>query len=113
MKNITLGEICKKCAQCCKNFPFVELSQNDIFEIEKFTGSPLDVFTNQKGETVGEYFLQFVENGNCFFLNENNGDYSCGIYEARPRVCRNYPSEPCQNQACDANREMVLRDRFV
>ena len=106
MGNIILSEICKKCAECCKNYPFVELSQNEIYELRKLTGLPFDVFTIQKGEAVEEYCLQFKENGDCFFLNENNGDYSCGVYEARSEICRNYPSKPSQNEVCDANRKM-------
>jgi Fe-S-cluster containining protein len=110
METTILSEICRKCAECCKNYPFVELSQNEIYELEKLTGLPFDMFTSQKGEAVGEYFLKFKENGDCFFLNENNGDYSCGVYEARSRICRNYPSKPGQNEVCDANREMILRN---
>lgn len=105
MQNIILSEICTKCAECCKNYSFVELSQNEIYELGKLTGLPFDVFTDQKGEAVEEYFLQFKENGEWFFLNENNGDYSCGVYEARSGICRNYPSKPSQNEVCDANRK--------
>ena len=110
MKNIISTEICKKCAECCKNHPFVELSQHEIYELEKLTGLPFDVFTNQKGEAVEEYFLDFKKNANCFFLNENNVEYSCGVYEARSVSCRNYPAKPSQNEVCDSNREMISRN---
>ncbi len=105
-----LSEICKKCAECCKHFPYIELSQNEINELRKVTGLRCDVFANPKGKAVEEYFLQFKENGDCFFLKENNGDYSCGVYEARSVICRNYPSKPRQHEVCDANREMFLRN---
>jgi Fe-S-cluster containining protein len=111
MGNIVVSEICNKCARCCKNYPFVELSHNEIYALEKLTGLPFDAFTNQKGETNEEYFLQFKENGDCFFLNENNGEYFCSVYEARSGICRNYPSTPSQNEACDANRKMILRNK--
>lgn len=104
------NEICKKCAECCKNYPFVELSKNEILEIEKLIGLPSVLFTNEKDEAGEEYFLQFKENGDCFFLNGNNGTYSCGIYEARSEICRNYPSKPIQNEACNSNREMSKLD---
>jgi len=45
------------------------------------------------GKAVEEYFLQFQKNGDCFFLNENNGSYSCSVYEIRPEICKNYPSK--------------------
>ena len=108
MENIIIDALCKKCAECCRNYPFVELSKNEIYEIEKLTKLPSDLFTNRKGEAGEEYFLQFKENGDCFFLNANNGDYSCGVYEARSKICRNYPSKPEQNEVCCSNREMIL-----
>ncbi len=111
MGDIISSEICKKCAECCKNYPFVALSQNEIYELGKLTGLSSDAFTNQKGEAVEEYFLKFKENGDCIFLNENNGDYSCGVYEARSEICRNYPLEPRQHEVCHANREMILRKK--
>ena len=103
MESIVLTEICKKCAECCKNHPFVDLSKNEITSLEKLTGIHPDVFTIPKGKIVEEYFLQFKNNGYCFFLCENNGSFSCGVYEARPEVCKNYPSKPIQKSACDSN----------
>jgi Fe-S-cluster containining protein len=108
MENTISSEICKNCAECCKHYSFVELSQIEINALEKFTGLPFEVFTNPKGEAVGEYFLKFKENGDCYFLNTNNSNYSCEVYEARTGVCRNYPSEPSQNEVCDANRKICL-----
>lgn len=103
-----MTEICKKCAECCKNHPFVDLSRKEINSLHKVTGVHPDVFTNPKGKVVEEYFLQFQENGYCFFLNEDNGSFSCGVYEARPEICKNYPSKPIQKDVCDAKREKYL-----
>ena len=102
------AEICKQCGGCCKNYPFVELSKDEINLLERVTGLHSDVFTNPKGKAAEEFFLQFQDNGNCFFLNENNGSYSCSVYEVRPRVCRDYPSKPRQKEACAANRGRIF-----
>jgi len=112
MKNITSTEICKKCGECCKNYPFVELSKNEIHALEQATALHLGVFTIPKGKAVEEYFLQFQANGDCFFLHENNGSYSCGVYEARPEICKNYPAKPKQKEACYANRGKSLSNNF-
>lgn len=112
MENILSNEICKKCGECCKNYPFIELSKNEILLLEQVTALHRDVFTNPKGEAVEEYLLEFQANGDCFFLNENNGSYSCGVYEARPGICKNYPSKPKQKEACYANREKSLSNNF-
>ncbi len=86
------SEICQKCAECCRDYPFVKLSENDIHSLEQVTKSHFDVFTNPMYKIGKGYFLQFQENGDCFFLNENNDSYSCSVYEARPEICKNYPS---------------------
>ena len=100
MKKIDPVEICRRCADCCKNYPFVELSENEIEGLEQVTGLPFEVFTNPKRKAIEEYFLKFRENGCCFFLNENDHTYSCRVYESRPEICRNFPSTPAQKDAC-------------
>jgi uncharacterized protein len=100
--------ICQRCGECCRDFPFIEISRAEIHKLEELTGLPGDKFTNSKGEESGEYFLKFKENGDCFFLNKTTGGYSCSVYEARPVKCRAYPSRTDQNEACQGNREMFL-----
>ena len=112
VEKIITSEICKKCAECCKNHPFVELSQNEIFELEKLTGLASGDFSNQKGRAVEEYFLDFKENGDCIFLNEKNSEYSCGVYEARSAICRKYPAKKSQNDVCDSNRKRISCKKF-
>lgn len=108
-----MTEICKQCAECCKKYPFVDLSKNEINSLEKLTGVSAEVFTNSKGKEIEEYFLQFQDNGYCFFLNENKGSFSCSVYEERPGICKNYPSNPIQKDVCDANKEKFLRNIFA
>ncbi len=67
MKNNITNEICQKCAGCCKDYPYVRLSRSEIHALEKLTGLPLDVFSNQKDEDGEEYFLNFKDNGIVFF----------------------------------------------
>lgn len=104
-----MTNICKKCAECCKNHPFVDLSSKDIISLEKLTEGPSEVFANQKGKEVEEYFLQFQNNGYCIFLREISGSFSCGVYEARPEVCRDYPARPRQQDFCDAKRKEFMK----
>ncbi len=108
METITSSEICRNCAECCKHYSFIEVSQVEIDALEKFTGLRFDVFTDPKGKAAEGYILKFKENGDCYFLNVNNGIHSCGVYEARLAICRNYPSEPSQHEVCDANKKECL-----
>ena len=103
MENTILSETCKICGKCCQNYPFVKLSKNDINSLEKATKLYFDVFTNPIGKVIEGYFLQFQKNGDCFFLKEHNGSYSCSVYETRPEMCKNYPSKPKQKEFCSAN----------
>lgn len=104
MTNKISSEICQKCGKCCQARPFVELSPNEIAAIEKLTNLPRESFTYPKDKAGTLFFLQFKENGHCIFLNENNGVYSCGIYEVRSKLCRDYPSNAKQEAACAAKR---------
>lgn len=101
MGNAISTNICKKCGECCKQSPYIELSKNEINSLEQVTGLHSDLFTNSKGNGAEEYFLKFKKNGACFFLTENNASYACGVYEARPEICRTYPSKPIENEFCD------------
>ena len=68
MKKIEPGEICRRCADCCKKYPFVELTENEIERLEQVTGLPFEVFTNPKGKTIEEYFLKFRGKRTLFFF---------------------------------------------
>ncbi|MBI9092951.1 MAG: YkgJ family cysteine cluster protein [Desulfobacterium sp.] len=94
---------CRRCAECCKNIPFVELSNYEINSLAVYTGlSPWD-FINSKGPNTDGFFLKIKENGYCFFLNKSDRNYSCEVYAVRPEICKNYPSNPAQNKFCKAN----------
>ena len=101
-------KMCKECAECCKNYPLIKLSKNEINSLELFTGLHFGIPINSKGVEYEGYLLQFKENGDCFFLNEDNGNYSCNVYEVRPETCKNYPSNLIQQKTCDLNREKLL-----
>jgi len=101
-------EICRKCAGCCKKYPFVELSENEISLLELVTGLHFSVFTNAKGTTGEGYFLQFKTNGDCFFLNGKSGGYACGVYEARPGICKKYPFRPIEKETCAGLMQIAI-----
>ncbi len=98
---------CIRCGECCKNFPFVELSRAEVDAIARLTGLPVDAFTNSKDKAVEEYFLDFKPGGECLFLKEEGGHYSCGVYEARPAICKSFPSDVKQLAYCDLCRKKL------
>ncbi len=93
---------CNNCGACCRGFPFIRLSRNNIETLENFTGLTSEEFTDSIDEAGENRFMKFKENGDCIFLKMIDGAYSCGVYEARPATCREYPSTDIQRETCRA-----------
>ncbi|WP_419660043.1 conserved uncharacterized protein, UPF0153 [Desulfosarcina variabilis str. Montpellier] len=91
---------CITCAECCKNYPYISLSQSEVILIAKCTTLNVDQFAESKEKEAGSYFLKFNKNGDCYFLEYDNGTYCCQIYEIRPYICRNYPDTTIQKEYC-------------
>jgi Fe-S-cluster containining protein len=68
--------------------------------LEQFTALRVDLFAQSKGKTVEDFFLTFKDNGDCYFLDEDNGIYSCRIYKTRPEICKRYPATTKQKSFC-------------
>jgi Fe-S-cluster containining protein len=79
------------------------LSENDIEEIESFTGLAPEEFSNSGGRNGEKRFMQFKENGDCVFLKMTDGAYACSAYEARSNICKGYPSDDIQVKTCRMN----------
>ena len=77
---------CLKCANCCKTTGPL-FTQNDINQIAKhFKMKPASfIDTYLRIDEDNDYVLQTVP---CTFLGADN---YCGIYEVRPKACREYP----------------------
>ena len=86
-----MSETCIKCGVCCKNHPFVELSESEVNLISKVTKLEPAIFADKIDTHTNKYFFKFQKNGNCYFLKEINDSFFCGIYEIRPEICRAYP----------------------
>lgn len=82
---------CTRCGDCCRWGGVVRLKPDDIAKLAAHLGidveSFLDVYTrNDAGHTV---LRNKPESNECVFLRGNE----CGVYEARPRQCREYPTK--------------------
>jgi len=102
-------EICKRCGNCCKN---AYLSM-DNFIYESKEGRAMSTWLNNYGcETSpmkkGDRNVLLVKLPNkCQHLNENNGCFSCNIYEQRPLMCKNYK---CQDYIAKEEIEKMLKE---
>ena len=105
MENKISSVTCQNCGVCCRNFPYVELNDKELTNLENYTGKHRNSFTEPKGRSyVDGHFLKTKANGDCIFLRVNNGTYSCGVYEARAGICRNYPVTEQHWLWCNTNR---------
>jgi len=107
-ENTTKGSsthTCNGCGSCCRNFAFIQLSQDDIKAIETFTGLCSEEVTNNIDNAGKKRFMKFQVNGDCIFLKNLDGADSCTVYEARSVTCRSYPSTDIQKETCRVNRD--------
>lgn len=76
---------CKRCGQCCDK----SLSQPQFWEKAERTDDPdVRIFEGVKGEKIRVHRL-------CNSLLFENGLAKCAKYQDRPKVCRNFPVNPC------------------
>lgn len=94
--------LCSSCYATCCTMP-VEINSQDIVRLgladaDEITESPKKVANRliKEGvlshyrEKTGLFTLTQKANDDCYFLNSNR---LCTVYEARPDVCRKFPSE--------------------
>lgn len=88
---------CSKCpAYCCAIYERVQVTKRDLNRLAKHFGVTPDVAAKrytrihkESGERVLRRKKDVIFEEACQFLNpETRG---CGIYHARPKVCREYP----------------------
>jgi Fe-S-cluster containining protein len=79
------------------------LSREEVASLESYTSLKLDEFANPKDKDGKGHFLKFHDTGDCVFLKEENGRYSCSVYLVRPGICKNYPSNTIQDNVCENN----------
>ena len=95
---------CISCGTCCRDFPYIQLSQDEIEAIESFTGLAPEAFSNDE-RNGGRRFMKFKEDGDCVFLDLTEGAYTCRVYEARPGICSGYPTNEIQDRTCRKNSD--------
>jgi len=95
------SEICTPCGECCRNFPYIPIDKDDINRLKEETNLYRHEFTNVKDAKADEYFLKFNDAGDCIFLKQENNLFSCSVYNARPKICANYPVTDKQFDFCE------------
>jgi Fe-S-cluster containining protein len=87
---------CSKCpAYCCSIYDRVAVTKRDINRLAKHFDVSIETATKRytkmhSGERVLRRKKDDIFPETCMFLNEETR--GCGIYHARPAVCREYPA---------------------
>ncbi len=92
---------CKHCGKCCSFI--VKLRLIDVFKIMKLGYKKKEFATK---DARGNSIIKII-NGDCFFLRRQNNKSYCKVYNQRPKVCRQYPSE-LQLKECSAYKDTIL-----
>ena len=76
-------ELCRKCAYCCLN-TLIPVTLDDR-TYEYFLTVGIDVKRDAVDPEIG-----IINGGACQHLIQDDGCYGCGIYESRPKLCKDY-----------------------
>jgi len=90
---------CDKCPAYCCTYSDIEVSKYDIERLARHLGIDYKVaeerytrFDRARGARMLRHHKDPVFDSACTFLDPKTR--RCGVYEARPRVCRTYPEGP-------------------
>lgn len=88
------SELCLICGKCCMSMTFyggeVDDEARDEIHWMELHGLKIDYVEKNLGDgaTMTEYYFSISKK--CAALQENDGKYTCGVYETRPQMCRDY-----------------------
>ena len=83
------SELCLQCGKCCMSMTFsggeVDDEARDEIHWMELHGLKID-YVIERGKT--EYYFTLPQR--CGALVEAEGKFTCGVYETRPEMCRDY-----------------------
>jgi len=89
---------CTKCPGYCCSYDWIQVGERDIKRLAKHFGLTLEVarerFTKLADDgkiRILRHRKDHVYKSNCMFFDQKKRQ--CGVYEARPSLCRAYPAE--------------------
>jgi Fe-S-cluster containining protein len=85
---------CSKCPGYCCSYPEIEVTKRDIARLAKHLGLTEEQTAARftKGERLLRHQKDRIFDSVCVFLDQKTR--RCGVYDARPGVCRAYPDSP-------------------
>src|SRR5512139_3173946 len=102
---------CQRCGHCCTDSARITLTVIDIERIAHYTRNTYEFTRDQLTKEI-DGFLMFKQSLPCVFWEEGVG---CSIYEARPKVCRDFPflhqigSGEIDTYSCPAAEDAIVQ----
>ncbi|HYL99320.1 MAG TPA: YkgJ family cysteine cluster protein, partial [Blastocatellia bacterium] len=88
------SELCLVCGKCCMAMTFyggeVDDDARDEIKWMELHGLRIDYAEKRVSPTVTTLEYYFTIPKRCDVLQENDGKFTCGVYETRPQMCRDY-----------------------
>ena len=92
---------CSACPAFCCGYPIIEATPRDIRRLARHFGvdaaTAKERYTEKENNRVRKMKRRADRRMGtkvCVFLNQKTRQ--CGIYEARPQICRDYPGDRCE-----------------
>jgi len=88
------SELCLQCGKCCMSMTFyggeVDDEARDEIRWMELHGLKIDYVERKvnASHTLNEYYFSIPKR--CDALQEVDGKFTCGVYETRPQMCRDY-----------------------
>jgi uncharacterized cysteine cluster protein YcgN (CxxCxxCC family) len=88
------SELCLQCGKCCMSMTFyggeVDDEARDEIRWMELHGLKIDYVERKvnASHTLTEYYFSIPKR--CDALQEVDGKFTCGVYETRPQMCRDY-----------------------
>lgn len=89
---------CTRCPAYCCSYDEIEVTDSEIARLARHRGIPVDVMIarhtklTRSGSRVLRHQKDDIYGSVCTFLDRQRR--RCTVYEARPKVCRDYPERP-------------------
>jgi len=90
---------CAKCPAYCCSYPEIEITRRDLARLARHFGVSFEQaeerytkYDAKQGVRLLRHQKDTVFDTVCVFLDQKTR--RCGVYEARPGVCRDYPDSP-------------------
>jgi uncharacterized cysteine cluster protein YcgN (CxxCxxCC family) len=88
------SELCLQCGKCCMSMTFyggeVDDEARDEIRWMELHGLKIDYVERKvnASRSLTEYYFSVPKR--CDALQEVDGQFTCGVYETRPQMCRDY-----------------------